>query len=110
MSKFSGNNNIISQLERQFRDKHGCESTCVCVFLPLETSLISLLTAAISFLARQRTARVFSRWPKMTWLSRLLSSSKCESMVTSVELAGRGSQAEDSLAQLWEEKSGGTFD
>lgn len=73
---------------------------CVCVFLPLETSLISLLTAAISFRARQRTATVLSRWPKITWLSRLSSSSKCESMVTAVELAGSGTQADDSLAQL----------
>lgn len=77
-----------------------CLAPRVCVFLPLETSLISLLTAAISFLARQRTATVLSRWPKMTWLSRLSSSSKCESMVTSVELAGSGTQADDSLAQL----------
>lgn len=67
---------------------------------PLDTSLISLLTAAISFLARQRTASVFSRWPKITWVSRLLSSSKRESMETSVELTGRGTQEEVSLAQL----------
>lgn len=75
------------------------------VFLPLDTSFISLLTAAISFLARQRTASVLFRWPNMTWLSRLLSSSKCDSMVISVELIGRGSQEDESLAQL-DEKNG----
>lgn len=73
---------------------------CVWVFSPLDTSLTSLLTAAISFLARQRTASVFSRWPNMTWVSRLLSSSKCESIVISVELAGRGTQEDESFAQL----------
>lgn len=77
----------------------------VCVFLPVDTSLISLVTIAISFLAKQRTASVFSRWPNMTWLSRLLSSSKCESIVTSVELAGRGTQEEVSLAQLQGKRS-----
>lgn len=77
------------------------------VFLPLDTSLISLLTAAISFLARQRTASVLFRWPNMTWLSRLLSSSKCDSMEISVELIGRGSQEDESLAQLRENNEKG---
>lgn len=72
----------------------------MCAFSPLDTSLTSLLTAAISFLARQRTASVFSRWPNMTWLSRLLSSSMWESTVILVELVGRGTQEEESLAQL----------
>ena len=36
----------------------------------------------------------------MTWLSRFPSSSKWASIVTSVELAGRGAQEEVSLAQL----------
>lgn len=76
----------------------------MCVFLPLDTSLTSLLTTVISFRAKQRTARVFSRWPNMTWVSRLLSSLKCESTVISVELAARGTQEDESFAQLEEKK------
>lgn len=73
---------------------------CVCVFSPLDTSLTSLLTAAMPLRDRQRTASVLSRWPNMTWLSRLPSSLTCDSAVTPVELAGSGSQANESLAQL----------